>query len=255
LLFGCTERASQPGRICRNVIDVDETPIKITIADTLVTAQGRQRNRTRPRRATARDLAARLPLTLTFKDFNHVEKVATLPRRLSTDDVPAGADPDIGGIGYYAPSGNLVFYYGDVGYWDGIVRIGRFDTTMELIEHQAAVDLYTATGELEVGVPQGTAAWRDARRSTGRVHNYLEPPDAPEQSDWTSRSAPAATAVTSSCTAPAPDAAPTTPTSPRLARETASASLEPSHALITPAVMTLPWHHHAQNHTEKGQDE
>jgi hypothetical protein len=73
---------------------------------------------------------------LTFKDFNHVEKVATLPRRLSTDDAPAGADPDIGDIGYYAPWGNLVFHYGDVGYWNGIVRIGGFDTTMELIEHQ-----------------------------------------------------------------------------------------------------------------------
>jgi hypothetical protein len=50
---------------------------------------------------------------------------------------------------------------------------------------RAAVDLYTATGELEVGVPQGTAAWLDARSSTGRVHNYPEAPDAPEQSDWT----------------------------------------------------------------------
>jgi hypothetical protein len=28
---GCTDRASQPGRICRNVIDVHETPMKITI--------------------------------------------------------------------------------------------------------------------------------------------------------------------------------------------------------------------------------
>jgi hypothetical protein len=82
------------------------------------------------------DLAAQLPLTLTFKDFNHVETIATLPRRLSMDGAPVGADPDIGDIGYYAPSGDLVFYYGDVGYWNGIVRIGRFDTTMELIEHQ-----------------------------------------------------------------------------------------------------------------------
>ena len=126
---GCTTRASQPGRICRNVIDVDETPIKITIADTVVTARLADN-------ATARDLATQLPLMLTFKDFNEVEKVATLPRRLSMDGVPAGADPDIGDIGYYAPAGALVFYYGDVGYWDGIVCIGRFDTTMDLIEHQ-----------------------------------------------------------------------------------------------------------------------
>lgn len=129
LFLGCTERASHAGGICRSVIDVGETPIKITIADTVVTARLVDN-------ATARDLAAQLPLTLTFKDFNQVEKIATLPRRLSMDGVPAGADPDIGDIGYYAPSGDLVFYYGDVGYWNGIVRIGRFDTTMELIEHQ-----------------------------------------------------------------------------------------------------------------------
>jgi hypothetical protein len=116
--------------MCRNVIGVDETPIKLAIGDKVITARLADN-------ATARDLAAQLPLTLTFKDFNHVEKIATLPQRLSTEGVPAGADPDIGDIGYYAPSRDLVFYYGDVGYWNGIVRIGRFDNTMELIEHQA----------------------------------------------------------------------------------------------------------------------
>jgi hypothetical protein len=108
---------------------VDETPIKITIGGTVITARLADN-------PTARDFAAQLPLTLTFKDFNQVEKLAKLPRRLSMDGVPAGADPDIGDIGYYAPSGDLVFYYGDVGYWNGIVRIGRFDTAMDLIEHQ-----------------------------------------------------------------------------------------------------------------------
>ena len=108
---------------------MEETPIKIIIADTVITARLADN-------PTARDLAAQLPLTVTFKDFNHVEKIATLPRRVSTAGAPPGADPDIGDLGFYAPSGDLVFYYGDVGYWDGIVRIGRFDTTMELIEHQ-----------------------------------------------------------------------------------------------------------------------
>jgi hypothetical protein len=66
-----------------------------------------------------------------------VEKIAKLPRPLSTQGVPKGDDPDIRDIGYYQPSGDLVFYYyGDVGYWNGIVRIGRFDNTMELIEQQ-----------------------------------------------------------------------------------------------------------------------
>jgi hypothetical protein len=75
---------------------VDETPINIIIADTVIPARLADN-------ATARDLTAQLPLTLTFKDFNQVEKVATLPRRLSTDGAPAGADPDVGDIGYWAP--------------------------------------------------------------------------------------------------------------------------------------------------------
>ena len=128
--LGCTTRAFQPVTIRRNVTDVHETPINITIAEKVVTARLADN-------PTARDLAAQLPLTLIFQDFNHVEKIATLPRRLSTEGAPAGSDPDIGDIAYYAPSGNLVFYYGDVCYWNCIVRIGQFDTTTELIEHQA----------------------------------------------------------------------------------------------------------------------
>jgi len=76
---------------------------------------------------TARDLDNQLPLTLTFRDFNQLEKIADLPRSLTTEGVPEGEDPDIADIGYYAPSNNLVLYYGDVGYWKGIVRIGRFN--------------------------------------------------------------------------------------------------------------------------------
>jgi hypothetical protein len=32
----------------------------------------------------------------------------------------------------------VVFYYGDVGYFNGIVRIGRFDTAIDQIERQVA---------------------------------------------------------------------------------------------------------------------
>jgi hypothetical protein len=95
--------------------------------------------------STARDLVGQLPLTLTFRDFNRVEKIAALPRTLSTNEVPAGADPDIGDIGYYAPSGDSVFYYGDVGYFSGIVRIGRFDSDLDFIRQQP--DGFTVTIE------------------------------------------------------------------------------------------------------------
>jgi len=89
------------------------------------------------RNPTARALLDQLPLTLAFRDFNRVEKIAKLPKPLTTESVPVGADPDINDIGYYAPSGDLVFYYGDVGYWDGIVRIGRFaDGDINIIQQQ-----------------------------------------------------------------------------------------------------------------------
>lgn len=91
----------------------------------------------------AHDLAAQLPLTLTFKDLNRVEKTAALPRPLATTGMPAGADPDINDIGYYSPSGDLVLYYGDVGYWDGIVRIGTLPKGMPDIARQP--DGFTAT--------------------------------------------------------------------------------------------------------------
>ncbi len=116
------------------------TAIRITVADHTVIAQLAEN-------PTAQDLAEQLPLTLSFRDFNRVEKIADLPRPLTMEGVPPGDDPEINDIGYYAPSRNLVFYYGDVGYWNGIVRIGRFnDEDIDLIEHQP--DGFEATIEL-----------------------------------------------------------------------------------------------------------
>ncbi len=102
----------------------NETSIRVIVGDTVLT--GRLWDN-----ATARDLIAQLPLTLTFRDFNGVEKIAQLPRKLSMDGVPAGDDPLPRDIGYYAPSGDVVFYYDDVGYFNGIVRIGQFDGSVD----------------------------------------------------------------------------------------------------------------------------
>jgi hypothetical protein len=33
-------------------------------------------------------------------------------------------------LGYYAPGQDLVLYYGDVGYFNGIIRIGRFEDSI-----------------------------------------------------------------------------------------------------------------------------
>lgn len=56
----------------------------------------------------------------------------------------------------------------------GDIRVGALGT--------GAVDLYTATGEVAVGVPAGTAAQLDAHTSIGRVFNDL---DASEQTNRT----------------------------------------------------------------------
>jgi hypothetical protein len=106
---------------------MSRTPIRFTTGTTALTARLHDN-------PTARDLLAQLPLTLTFRDFNGVEKIARLPRPLTMDGVPAGDDPEIRDVGYYAPGNNLVLYYGDVGYWTGIVRIGRYDGSTEAVE-------------------------------------------------------------------------------------------------------------------------
>ena len=106
----------------------DGTPIRITFGDTALTARLHDN-------ATARDLAAQLPLTLTFRDHNDVEKTAPLPRELSLEGAREGHDPAAGDIGYWAPDGDLVFYYdSDAPFFNGIVRIGELDGDMDAIE-------------------------------------------------------------------------------------------------------------------------
>jgi hypothetical protein len=96
--------------------------------------------------AAARDFASQLPLTLTFRDLNSQEKISPLPRKLSLDGMPVGDDPDVGELGYWAPDGNLVLYYGDVGYWTGISRLGEIDGDMHAVAEQSSD--FTATIEL-----------------------------------------------------------------------------------------------------------
>ena len=77
--------------------------------------------------AASRDLLAQLPATLRMDDHAGVEKTGTLPTPLSLEGQPAGADPDVGDVGYYAPGNNLVLYYGDMTYYNGIVILGQLD--------------------------------------------------------------------------------------------------------------------------------
>ncbi len=83
--------------------------------------------------ATARDFAALLPMTVTLEDYERTEKIHYLPRKLSTAGAPAGIDPSVGDITYYAPWGNLAIFYRDFGYSTGLVSLGRIDSGVELL--------------------------------------------------------------------------------------------------------------------------
>jgi hypothetical protein len=105
------------------------TPVRIVIGDTMVTAELWDN-------APAQALADRLPLTLTFSDLNAVEKTARLDPALPMTGMPDGDDPEPGDIGWYAPSSDVVLYYGDVGYWPGIARIGHIIDGIDTIAAQ-----------------------------------------------------------------------------------------------------------------------
>lgn len=94
--------------------------IRITAADQTFTAVLEDND-------AARDFAALLPIELTLSDYNRTEKVADLPRRLSTAGAPDGVDPTVGDIAYFAPWGNLAIFYRDFGYSRGLVRLGRLE--------------------------------------------------------------------------------------------------------------------------------
>src|SRR3954471_7540241 len=121
-----------------------QTRIPLTAGDTATTATLLDND-------SSRDLLAMLPLDLTLTDYAGTEKVSDLPRRLSTTDAPAGIDPDVGDITYYAPWGNLAIFYRDFGYSRGLVKLGTIDGDMELLagldgETSARIELMPGSG-------------------------------------------------------------------------------------------------------------
>ena len=80
----------------------------------------------------AKDLVSLLPLTLRFEEFNGREKIGYLPRKLDIDGAP-GIKPENGDLIYFAPWGNLGFYYNADGMdlSDDVIHIGDFAASPE----------------------------------------------------------------------------------------------------------------------------
>ena len=70
-----------------------------------------------------RELAAMLPLTLSFEDYAKAEKIAHLTGKLSSG-VPPSESPS-GDFTYYSPWGNLAVFYKGYGQADGLYILGK----------------------------------------------------------------------------------------------------------------------------------
>ena len=95
--------------------------------------------------AASRDLLAQLPQTVEMTDHGGVEKTGPLRSTLSLEGQPPGADPGVGDVGYYAPGRDLVLYYGDQSYYEGIVVLGH-------LEGDAAERIAQMNGDVTVSV-------------------------------------------------------------------------------------------------------
>lgn len=80
---------------------------------------------------SARDLYAMLPVDGTIQDYSTNEKIVYLPRRLTQDGSGRFGNERPGDLAYYAPWGNLVFYYAGYRYSNGLIRLGRMEEGFE----------------------------------------------------------------------------------------------------------------------------
>ena len=101
--------------------------IRLALEDTVITATLTDSN-------TTQDFMDLLSPTATLEDYAGTEKISYLPRKLSTAGAPAGSDPSVGDIAYYAPWGNLAIFYRDAGYASGLVILGTIDSGIEALQ-------------------------------------------------------------------------------------------------------------------------
>jgi len=109
-----------------------------------LTIDGQQLTATLTDSPTTRDFIAQLPLTLKLDDYAATEKIAYLPKKLSTQGAPAGTDPAPGDVTYYAPWGNLAIFYRDFGYSTGLIKLGHIDTGIDALAIRGPVTITIA---------------------------------------------------------------------------------------------------------------
>lgn len=94
---------------------------------------------------SANDLYSRLPVTLTFKDFSGMEKIAYFDKRLDETGQKVGCHPLAGDLCVYQPWGNLSIFYVDFKDDRNLIPVGRLESGLEIIKSQKGD--FTATLE------------------------------------------------------------------------------------------------------------
>jgi len=90
---------------------------------------------------TARDFASLLPLSLTMTDYDTIERVADLPRKLSTQDAPDGMAPVAGELTHYAPWGNLAIFIQPRSFSHRLLPLGKVDAGLSIVSRPGPYQL------------------------------------------------------------------------------------------------------------------
>ena len=122
--------------------------------------------------SVSRDLISRLPLMLTFSDYNGTEKIAYLPEgsaEWDTSDAPDSCTPAAGDIAMYAPWGNLSVFYRSFSESNGLVPLGKLD--------EGGAEKFAAMG----GDFSVTISLADDEKEETEEPEQPEEPENPEQ--------------------------------------------------------------------------
>lgn len=81
---------------------------------------------------SARDFTTMLPLNnLKIDNYANNEKISYLPRKLTEEGSGPFDNERSGDLCYYAPWGNLAFFYAGYRWSHGLIRLGRIDGGFE----------------------------------------------------------------------------------------------------------------------------
>ena len=84
---------------------------------------------------TANELYSKLPLRLTFEDFNNIEKIAYMDSELEIKDDIEEYNPVKGDFCLYEPWGNLSIFYKDFRNSSGLIPLGKIESNIEILEN------------------------------------------------------------------------------------------------------------------------